>query len=88
MRLLERAEKEFLHSLKKELELCVKGNISVAIKNDTLIVSICTKQLKTWGFTKDGIRAEITKGYSVGECMSEINKKYSMYIRYVFFNFT
>lgn len=73
-------EKIFRVKLKRQLQERIKGNISVHIIDDTLIIDINPLGLNPWHYTINNIAAQISIGLSVKIVSDVIVKQYRKYI--------
>lgn len=65
---------------KKELKRRIKGDISVHVKDDTLIVDIQPVGCWTWHYTINNLAVEISTGLSSIIVADAISKQYKKYI--------
>lgn len=73
-------EKIFRVKLKRQLQERIKGNISVHIIDDTLIIDINPLGLNPWHYTISNIAVQISIGLSVKIVSDVIVKQYRKYI--------
>ena len=69
-------ERIFTKNLKKQLYERIKGDVSVHIVDDKLVVDIQPTGLWTWRYTRDNIRVGIVMGLSSTNVANVIVKKY------------
>lgn len=79
-------ERIFTKNLKKQLHESIKGDLTVHIIGDKLIVDIQPPGLWTWRYTLDNIRVNIAMGLSSEYAANVIVKKYKQYIISQHFN--
>lgn len=73
-------EKIFRVKLKRQLQERIKGNISVHIIDDTLIIDINPLGLNPWHYTISNIAVQTSIGLSVKIVSDVIVKQYRKYI--------
>lgn len=73
-------EKIFRVKLKRQLQERIKGNISVHIIDDILIIDINPLGLNPWHYTISNIAVQISIGLSVKIVSDVIVKQYRKYI--------
>ena len=73
-------EKIFRVKLKRQLQERIKGNISVHIIDDTLIIDINPLGLNPWHYTISNIAVQISIGLSAKIVSDVIVKQYRKYI--------
>lgn len=73
-------EKIFRTKLKKQLRERIKGDISVHIINDTLIIDINPLGLHPWHYTINNIAVQMSIGLSSKIVSDVIVKQYKKYI--------
>lgn len=78
-------ERIFTENLKKQLHERIKGDLSVHIVDDKLVVDIQPAALCTFRYTLDNIRVNIATGLSSTIVANDIIKKYKKYILNIFY---
>lgn len=73
-------ERIFTNALKKQLRQCIKGDLSVHIVDDTIIVEIQPVGCCTWHYTINNLAAQISTGLSSRIVADIIVKQYKKYI--------
>lgn len=73
-------ERNFTNALKKQLKQCIKGDLTVHIVDDTLIVYIQPVGYWTWNYTINNLAAQISTGLSSRNVADVIAKQYKEYI--------
>ena len=73
-------EKIFRVKLKKQLQERIKGDISVHIIDDTLIIDIQPVCLRAWHYTINNIAVQMSTGLSSRIVADVIVKQYKKYI--------
>lgn len=73
-------ERIFTNALKKQLRQCIKGDLSVHIVDDTIIVEIQPVGCCTWHYTIKNLAAQISTGLSSRIVADIIVKQYKKYI--------
>lgn len=73
-------ERIFTNALKKQLKYRIKGDLSVHIVDDTLIVDIQPVGCLTWHYTINNLAAQISIGLSSKIVSDVIVKQYKKYI--------
>lgn len=73
-------EKIFRVKLKRQLQERIKGNISVHIIDDTLIIDINPLGMNPWHYIISNIAVQISIGLSVKIVSDVIVKQYKKYI--------
>lgn len=73
-------EKIFRTKLKKQLRECIKGDISVHIIDETLIIDINPLGLYPWHYTISNIAVQLSVGLSSKIVSDVIVKQYKKYI--------
>lgn len=73
-------EKMFRLNLRKQLRARIKGNISVHIIDDTLIIDIQTVDSHTWHYTINNIALQMSTGLTSRIVASVIAKQYEKHI--------
>lgn len=73
-------EKIFTSAIKKQLKQRIKGDLSVHVIDDTLIVDIHPIGLYTWRYTVDNLSLELSTGLSSRIATEVIVKRYKKYI--------
>ena len=73
-------ERNFTNALKKQLKQRIKGDLSVHIVDDTLIVYIQPVGYWTWNYTINNLAAQISTGLSSRNVADVIVKQYKKYI--------
>lgn len=79
-------EKIFRVKLKRQLQERIKGDVSVHIIDDTLIIDINPIGLNPWHYTISNIAAQISIGLSVKIVSDVIVKQYKKYILKQYFH--
>lgn len=79
-------EKIFRVKLKRQLQERIKGNVSVHIIDDTLIIDINPLGLNPWHYTIRNIAVQIPIGLSVKIVSDVIVKQYKKYILNQYFH--
>lgn len=73
-------ERIFANALKKQLKQRIKGDLSVHIVDDTLIVDIQPVGCWTWHYTISNLAVQISTGLSSRIVADVIVKQYKKYI--------
>ena len=73
-------ERIFTNALKKQLKQRIKGDLSVHIVDDTLIVDIQPVGCWAWHYTINNLAAQISTGLSSRNVAYVIVKQYKKYI--------
>lgn len=73
-------ERIFTNALKKQLKQRIKGDLSVHIVDDTLIVDIQSVGYYTWQYTINNLAVQISTGLSSRIVEDDIVKQYKKYI--------
>lgn len=73
-------ERIFTNALKKQLRQCIKGDLSVHIVDDTIIVEIQPVGCWTWHYTINNLATQISTGLSSRIVADVIVKQYKKYI--------
>jgi hypothetical protein len=73
-------ERIFTNTLKKQLKQRIKGDLSVHIVDDTLIVDIHPVGCWTWHYTINNLAVQISTGLSSRIVADVIVKQYKKYI--------
>lgn len=73
-------ERIFTNALKKQLRQRIKGDLTVHIIDDTLIVNIQPVGCWTWRYTINNLAAQISIGLSSRIVADVIVKQYKKYI--------
>lgn len=73
-------ERNFTNALKKQLKQRIKGDLTVHIVDDTLIVYIQPVGCWTWNYTINNLAAQISTGLSSRNVADVIVKQYKKYI--------
>lgn len=73
-------ERIFTNALKKQLKQRIKGDLSVHIVDDTLIVDIQPVGCWTWHYTINNLAVKISTGLSSRIVADDIVKQYKKYI--------
>ena len=73
-------ERIFTNALKKQLKQRIKGDLSVHIVDDTIIVSIQPLGCYTWHYTINNLSAQISTGLSSRIVADAIVKQYRNFI--------
>ena len=73
-------ERIFINALKKQLKQRIKGDLSVHIVDETLIVDIQSVGFCTWHYTISNLAVQISIGLSSRIVADTIVKKYKKYI--------
>ena len=73
-------ERIFANALKKQLKQRIKGDLSVHIVDDTLIVDIQSVGCYTWHYTIKNLAVQISTGLSSRNVVDDIMKQYKKYI--------
>lgn len=73
-------ERIFTNALKKQLKQRIKGDLSVHVVDDTLIVDIQPVGCWTWRYTINNLAAQMSKGLSSRNVAGVIVKQYKKYI--------
>ena len=79
-------EKIFRTKLKKQLRECIKGDISVHIIDDTLIIEINPLGLNPWHYVISNIAAQISVDLSSKIVSDVIVKQYKKHILKQYFH--
>lgn len=78
-------ERIFTNAVKKQLKQRIKGDLSVHIVDDTLIVDIQPVGCYTWHYTINNLAVQISAGLSSRIVADVIIKKYKNYILFKHF---
>lgn len=73
-------ERIFTNALKKQLKQRIKGDLSVHIVDDTLIVDIQPLGWYTWHYTINNLSVQISTGLSSRNVADAIVKQYRKFI--------
>ena len=73
-------ERNFTNALKKQLKQRIKGDLTVHIVDDTLIVYIEPVGYWTWNYSINNLAAQISTGLSSRNVADVIVKQYKKYI--------
>lgn len=73
-------ERIFRAKLKKQLRECIKGDVSVHIIDDILIIDINSLGLYPWHYTINNIAVQMSAGLSSRIVADVIVKQYKKYI--------
>ena len=73
-------ERTFTNALKKQLKQRIKGDLSIHIVDDTLIVDIKTLGCYIWHYTIDNLAVQLSTGLSSRIVADVIVKQYKKYI--------
>lgn len=73
-------ERIFTNALKKQLRQRIKGDLSVHIVDDTLIINIQPVGWWTWHYTINNLAVQISTGLSSRIVADVIVKQYKKYI--------
>ena len=73
-------ERIFRAKLKKQLRECIKGDISVHIIDDILIIDVNSLSLQPWHYTINNIAVQMSAGLSSRIVADVIVKQYKKYI--------
>lgn len=73
-------ERIFTNALKKQLKQRIKGDLSVHVVDDTLIVDIQPVACWTWHYTINNLAVQMSKGLSSKNVADVIVKQYKKYI--------
>ena len=73
-------ERIFTNALKKQLKQRIKGDLSVHIVDDTLIIDIQPVGCWTWHYTINNLAVQISTGLSSKIVSDVIVKQYKKYI--------
>lgn len=73
-------ERIFTNALKKQLKQRIKGDLSVHIVDDTLIVDVQSVGCWTWHYTIKNLAVRISTGLSSRNVADAIVKQYKKYI--------
>ena len=73
-------ERIFTNALKKQLKHRIKGDLSVHIVDDTLIIDIQPVGCWSWHYTIDNLAAQMSTGLSSRIVADVIVKQYRKYI--------
>ena len=73
-------ERNFTNALKKQLKQRIKGDLSVHIVDDTLIVDIKTLSCYIWHYTINNLAVQLSTGLSSRIVADVIVKQYKKYI--------
>lgn len=73
-------ERIFTNALKKQLRQRIKGDVSVHVKDDTLIVDIKSVGCWSWHYAINNLAVQISTGLSSGIVADVIVKQYKEYI--------
>ena len=73
-------ERIFTNALKKQLRQRIKGDLSVHVIDDTLIVDIQPIGLWTWRYTMDNLAVQMSTGLSSRIVADVIVKQYKKHI--------
>ena len=73
-------ERNFTNALKKQLKLRIKGDLSVHIVDDTLIIDIQPVGCWSWHYTINNLAVQMSTGLSSRIVADVIVKQYRKYI--------
>lgn len=73
-------ERIFTNALKKQLRQRIKGDVSVHVKDDTIIVDIHPVGCWTWHYTINNLAVQLSTGLSSRIVADFIVKQYKKYI--------
>lgn len=73
-------ERIFTNALKKQLKRRIKGDLSVHVVDDTLIVDIQPVGCRTWHYTINNLAVQMSTGLSSKIVSDVIVKQYKKYI--------
>lgn len=73
-------ERIFTNTLKKQLRQRIKGDVSVHVKDDTLIVDIQSVGYWSWHYTINNLAVQMSTGLSSRIVADVIVKQYKKYI--------
>ena len=73
-------ERNFRNKLEKELKRRIKGDVSVHVKDELLIVDIQPVGCWSWHYTIDNLAVEMSTGLSSVIVADTISKEYKKYI--------
>lgn len=73
-------ESIFTNALKKQLKRCIKGVISVYVKDDVLIIDIQPADCCPWHYTINNLAVQISTGLSSRIVADVIVKQYKKYV--------
>ena len=73
-------ERIFTNALKKQLRRCIKGDLSVHVVDDTLIVDIQPVGCWTWHYTINNLAVQMSTGLSSRIVADVIVKQYKKHI--------
>lgn len=73
-------EKTFRMKLKRQLQKLIKGDISVHVIDDTLIIGINPFYLRPWHYTISNIAVQLSTGLTSKIVADVIVKQYKKYI--------
>lgn len=79
-------EKIFTNALKKELSRRIKGQISIHIIDDTLIVDVIDGIFCCWRYTIENLSAQLLVGLSAKIVADEFTKKYKKHVLDLYFH--
>lgn len=74
-------ERIFTNALKKQLKQRIKGDVSVHVKDDTLIVDIQPVGFWSWHYTINNLAVQMSADLSSRIVADVIVKQYKKYIR-------
>ena len=74
-------ERIFTNALKKQLKQRIKGDVSVHVKDDTLIVDIQPVGCCSWHYTINNLAAQMSADLSSRIAADVIIKQYKKYIQ-------
>ena len=78
-------ERIFTNALKKQLRQRIKGDLSVHVIDDTIIVDIQSIGLLTWHYTIDNLAVQMSTGLSSRIVADVIVKQYKTHILKCYF---
>lgn len=78
-------ERIFTNELKKQLKQRIKGDVSVHVKDDTLIVDIQPVGCLSWHYTINNLAVQMSADLSSRNVGDVIVKQYKKYIRSKYF---
>lgn len=73
-------ERIFANAVKKQLKQRIKGDLSVHVVDDTLIVDVQSVGCLTWHYTINNLAVRISTGLSSRNVADIIVKQYNKYI--------
>ena len=78
-------EKTFRNALKRELTRRIKGQISVHIIDDTLIVDVVDGVFNFWRYTIENLAVQLSVGLSSKIVADVITKQYKKHVLDIYF---